>query len=156
MTLTSEIIERIKAAVFPYITNGTAEKRIAAVYGDIMKHVKSADKDAVIAEIIEWEKVWAKDKNHDLMKYAKVADEMKLVDYSEIAIYFARKRLASPDDSFLLPYYVSKAFTLFSIDTKGSPFWQEHARLASDTGIDLLYAAGKTQSLSMRLRDWQR
>ena len=53
MTLTSDIIKRIKAAVFPYITNGTAEKHIAAVYGDTMKHVKSADKNAVIAEIIE-------------------------------------------------------------------------------------------------------
>ena len=153
MILSEDIVEKIRKAAFPDNTSGLVKKRIAAVYGPIMGPVKAADKDAVIDEIIEWEKVWAGNGNSDLSRYENISNETRLMGYSQIASYFAHKKLASPDDVFLLPLYASKAFSLFIIETREYFSQKGHALLVlvSDTGTDFLYAAGRTKCMSMRL-----
>lgn len=151
MKLSDEVIGKIKAAAFTGVESPNIDKRLNAIYSDTLAYVPQSDKEPALAEIIEYEKAHFLSIIRTLNLYESPNSKTLLSDYSEIASYYAEKRFADKSRHFIIPAYMAKSFKDF-LTKEGAGFESVAYRsLISDTLIDMLYASGQTDNMSIRI-----
>ena len=150
--MTDDVISRIRNAVYGADADGLCTKRLRLLYGVLFDSIAPEKLDEAVEEVISCERqIRAADPNID-KAYAEPDMETVIRGYSAAAYMLAEMRYKSGKPS-------SAAETLLIIyeELVKMPGFGEIAdrmklrRLVSETMMDLSYASGRTDNMSIRM-----
>lgn len=126
--------------------------RLELLYGTALKMVTSDDESEIAEEIYSYEKENKRRTIQNLKYYSQFDAANIILDYSYISVYLAQKRYTQKKTSKLAMYlHLSYDELMKDAAVKTEMNKKQNLKVVSNTIIDLAYAAGKTNSISLRL-----
>ncbi len=152
MKTVDDILKQVEADAFEGITSDNITTRLRTLYERAFQCAKPDVLEAVIADIVEYEKEKSLSTLKSLNKYKSPTVETLLSDYSKISMYFALSRGESgkkhPAAACLI-----ESFMAFVDNNEQEIKALGGNRLVSDILLDFNYSSGNSDMLSSRVKN---
>ncbi|MCM1507920.1 MAG: hypothetical protein NC177_12430 [Ruminococcus flavefaciens] len=148
----NRIINKIIREFFPNCNYELAQMRLIMLYGKAIEKAGSGRLSSLFNEIHEYEKINCRKTIVSLSCRNKITAYDIAADFSNIAFYLAENRYTNGRTS-VLAVYLYEVYSEFIKNNDIINFMKNANNLKSisDTIVDFLYAAGKSDMISCRL-----